>query len=102
MRLPLLSKSRPPRLQWTIPYGSIHVYWIFIGYVAAPKRLSICYDWRPQGDSNPCYRRERAMSWAAEEITGVCAACTDQGGGSSASEPISWSDWPGTRSRLWP
>ena len=22
------------------------------------------YDWRPQGDSNPCYRRERAVSWA--------------------------------------
>src|ERR1700739_3141092 len=21
--------------------------------------------WRPQGDSNPCYRRERAMSWAS-------------------------------------
>jgi hypothetical protein len=20
---------------------------------------------RPQGDSNPCYRRERAMSWAS-------------------------------------
>jgi hypothetical protein len=24
-----------------------------------------CVRWRPQGDSNPCYRRERAMSWAS-------------------------------------
>ncbi len=23
------------------------------------------YKWRPQGDSNPCYRRERAVSWAS-------------------------------------
>ena len=22
-------------------------------------------DWRPQGDSNPCCRRERAVSWAS-------------------------------------
>jgi hypothetical protein len=22
------------------------------------------FDWRPQGDSNPRYRRERAVSWA--------------------------------------
>src|SRR5207302_1098390 len=26
---------------------------------------SYCFNWRPQGDSNPCYRRERAMSWAS-------------------------------------
>jgi hypothetical protein len=26
------------------------------------SRLSHCDIWRPQGDSNPCYRRERAMS----------------------------------------
>ena len=23
---------------------------------------SFCFVWRPQGDSNPCYRRERAVS----------------------------------------
>src|SRR5205085_11056858 len=27
--------------------------------------ISYCFNWRPQGDSNPCYRRERAMSWAS-------------------------------------
>src|ERR1700745_844561 len=27
--------------------------------------LAIWFYWRPQGDSNPCYRRERAMSWAS-------------------------------------
>jgi hypothetical protein len=27
--------------------------------------LRYCFYWRPQGDSNPCYRRERAMSWAS-------------------------------------
>ena len=26
------------------------------------KVLSFARHWRPQGDSNPCYRRERAMS----------------------------------------
>lgn len=28
-----------------------------------PPRLpgTSLYDWRPQGDSNPCYRRERAL-----------------------------------------
>jgi hypothetical protein len=29
-----------------------------------PAHKSLIY-WRPQGDSNPCYRRERAMSWAS-------------------------------------
>src|SRR5437660_12364241 len=27
--------------------------------------ISYCFNWRPQGDSNPCYCRERAMSWAS-------------------------------------
>ena len=26
------------------------------------QRLELRNEWRPQGDSNPCYRRERAMS----------------------------------------
>ena len=29
------------------------------------KVLSFGRQWRPQGDSNPCYRRERAVSWAS-------------------------------------
>jgi hypothetical protein len=24
--------------------------------------IKFVYNWRPQGDSNPCFRRERAMS----------------------------------------
>ena len=32
---------------------------------APPEVLSFVQDWRPVGDSNPCYRRERAMSWAS-------------------------------------
>src|SRR5262249_47407136 len=27
--------------------------------------LSACFYWRSLGDSNPCFRRERATSWAA-------------------------------------
>src|SRR4029077_6427086 len=27
--------------------------------------LSYCFYWRSLGDSNPCFRRERATSWAA-------------------------------------
>src|SRR5262245_56415643 len=36
-------------------------------FVRSPpsRRLTHGYGWRPQGDSNPCYRRERAMSWAS-------------------------------------
>ena len=30
-----------------------------------PKLLFYIREWRPQGDSNPCYRRERAVSWAS-------------------------------------
>src|SRR5579883_2361917 len=33
-------------------------HWTKIG----PKKLE---NWRPLGDSNPCYRRERAVSWAS-------------------------------------
>ena len=29
---------------------------------AAPEVLSFVPKWRPLGDSNPCYRRERAVS----------------------------------------
>ena len=29
---------------------------------SVPEVLSFALDWRPQGDSNPCYRRERAVS----------------------------------------
>src|SRR5690554_1224333 len=28
-------------------------------------QLSYTRKWRPLGDSNPCYRRERAVSWAS-------------------------------------
>ncbi len=31
-------------------------------YESEPKMQE---NWRPQGDSNPCYRRERAVSWAS-------------------------------------
>ena len=31
---------------------------------AAEDRQLFEIDWRPQGDSNPRYRRERAVSWA--------------------------------------
>ena len=27
--------------------------------------ITFVREWRPQGDSNPCYRRERAVSWAS-------------------------------------
>jgi hypothetical protein len=29
------------------------------------QSLSCCFYWRSLGDSNPCFRRERATSWAA-------------------------------------
>ncbi|HRD67704.1 MAG TPA: hypothetical protein PKY50_16285, partial [Candidatus Competibacter sp.] len=29
---------------------------------AIEKGFRLCKYWRPQGDSNPCYRRERAVS----------------------------------------
>jgi hypothetical protein len=32
--------------------------------LALPRKGGV-KDWRPQGDSNPRYRRERAMSWAS-------------------------------------
>jgi hypothetical protein len=31
--------------------------------------------WRPQGDSNPCYSRERAVSWASRRW-GLCYCCS--------------------------
>ena len=64
-----------PRLRWR--EGLKHVEsrrpWvasppIFIGHLLHTSRLMIpnlLIVWRPQGDSNPCYRRERAMSWAS-------------------------------------
>ncbi len=33
-----------------------------------PSNISYCFFWRPQGDSNPCYRRERAL----RSSTAVC------------------------------
>ncbi len=36
-----------------------------------PQKTPI-YQWRPVGESNPCYRRERAVSWASRR-TGLKA-----------------------------
>jgi hypothetical protein len=42
-------------------------------------KVRICFHWRPRRDSNPCYRRERAMSWASRR-RGRKAAAAGQGG----------------------
>jgi hypothetical protein len=35
-----------------------------VGEIRLPKRRIPQKCWRPLGDLNPCYRRERAVSWA--------------------------------------
>ncbi len=36
-----------------------------VAYRAGKLRFVVQIDWRPVGDSNPCRRRERAVSWAS-------------------------------------
>ena len=33
-----------------------------VAVLASRSLLTCCFNWRPHGDSNPGYRRERAMS----------------------------------------
>jgi hypothetical protein len=55
--LALFNLAIEPRVL-RLPVPGLSQYFAALGI----SPLRFWFDWRPQGDSNPCYRRERAMS----------------------------------------